>query len=169
MSKFIEIDPSEIQGNVFDRIGKEWMLITAGKPEKFNTMTASWGGLGVLWNTDVSFAFVRPSRYTFGFLEQEKYYSLSFLGRSQRRALQICGSKSGRDTDKVKEAGLTPVFDAPAPYFEEAELSLVCRKLYTQDLDPSQFLDPSLMGNYKDGDFHRVYVGEIVKVLRRVQ
>ena len=169
MAKFIEIDPSEIQGNVFDRIGKEWMLITAGKPEKFNTMTASWGGLGVLWNASVSFAFVRPSRYTFEFLEQEKYYSLSFLGMNQRRALQLCGSKSGRDIDKVKEAGLTPVFDAPAPYFEQAELTLICRKLYTQDLDPAHFLDPSLMGNYKDGDFHRLYVGEITKVLARTR
>ncbi len=92
MAKFIELDPSEITGNVFDRIGKEWMLITAGKPEKYNTMTASWGGLGVLWNANVSFAFVRPSRYTFEFLEREKYYTLSFLGLSQRRALQICGS-----------------------------------------------------------------------------
>lgn len=89
MAKFIELDPSEITGNVFDRIGKEWMLITAGKPEKYNTMTASWGGLGVLWNANVSFAFVRPSRYTFEFLEREKYYTLSFLGLSQRRALQI--------------------------------------------------------------------------------
>lgn len=80
MAKFIELDPSEITGNVFDRIGKEWMLITAGKPEKYNTMTASWGGLGVLWNANVSFAFVRPSRYTFEFLEREKYYTLSFLG-----------------------------------------------------------------------------------------
>ena len=169
MAKFIELDPSEITGNVFDRIGKEWMLITAGKPEKYNTMTASWGGLGVLWNANVSFAFVRPSRYTFEFLEREKYYTLSFLGLSQRRALQICGSKSGRDTDKVAEAGLTPVFDAPAPYFEEAELALVCRKLYTQDMDPSRFLDPSIMASYKDGDFHRIYVGEITKVLQRIR
>lgn len=168
MAKFIEIDPSEIKGNVFDRIGKQWMLITAGKPEKFNTMTASWGGLGVLWNADVSFAFVRPTRYTFEFLEQEKYYSLSFLGMGERRALQICGSKSGRDVDKVKEAGLTPVFDAPAPYFEQAELSLVCRKLYTQDLDPSRFLDPALESNYQSRDYHRMYVGEITKVLLRV-
>lgn len=168
MAKFIEIDPSEIKGNVFDRIGKQWMLITAGKPEKFNTMTASWGGLGVLWNADVSFAFVRPTRYTFEFLEQEKYYSLSFLGMGERRALQICGSKSGRDVDKVKEAGLTPVFDAPAPYFEQTELSLVCRKLYTQDLDPSRFLDPALESNYQSRDYHRMYVGEITKALLRV-
>lgn len=168
MTKFIELEPGEIKGNVFDIISREWMLITAGKENRFNTMTASWGGLGVLWNTPVSFAFVRPSRYTYEFLEQEKYYTLSVLEPGNKKALQICGSKSGRDTDKVTEAGLTPVFDAQAPYFQQARLVLVCRKLYTQDLDPQQFLDPAIMGNYKNGDFHRVYVGEIVKVLQRV-
>lgn len=168
MPKFVELDPLELQDNMFRRIGREWMLITAGKPEKFNTMTASWGGVGVLWNTNVTFSFVRPSRYTYGFMEKEKYYTLSFFGADCRRALQFCGSKSGRDVDKVAETGLTPVFDAPAPYFAEAELVLVCRKLYTQDLDTERLLDPALMANYKDGDVHRMYVGEITKVLRRV-
>lgn len=168
MPKFVELDPLELQDNMFRRIGREWMLITAGKPEKFNTMTASWGGVGVLWNTNVTFSFVRPSRYTYGFMEKEKYYTLSFFGADCRRALQFCGSKSGRDVDKVAETGLTPVFDAPAPYFAEAELVLVCRKLYTQDLDTDRLLDPALMANYKDGDVHRMYVGEITKVLRRI-
>ncbi len=168
MPKFVELDPLELQDNMFRRIGREWMLITAGKPEKFNTMTASWGGVGVLWNTNVTFSFVRPSRYTYTFMEQEKYYTLSFFGADCRRALQFCGSKSGRDVDKVAETGLTPVFDAPAPYFAEAELVLVCRKLYTQDLDTERLLDPALMANYKDGDVHRMYVGEITKVLRRI-
>lgn len=168
MPKFVELDPLELQDNMFRRIGREWMLITAGKPEKFNTMTASWGGVGVLWNTNVTFSFVRPSRYTYGFMEKEKYYTLSFFGADCRRALQFCGSKSGRDVDKVAETGLTPVFDAPAPYFAEAELVLVCRKLYTQDLDTERLLDPVLMANYKDGDVHRMYVGEITKVLQRV-
>ena len=166
--KFKEITAEELNINPFTKIGSEWMLITAGNRDKFNTMTASWGGLGVLWNTPVSFAFVRPSRYTYEFLEQEKYYTLSVLEPGNKKALQICGSKSGRDTDKVTEAGLTPVFDAQAPYFQQARLVLVCRKLYTRDLDPQQFLDPAIMGNYKNGDFHRVYVGEIVKVLQRV-
>lgn len=119
-----------------------------GEAGKFNTMTASWGGVGVLWNTNVTFSFVRPSRYTYTFMEQEKYYTLSFFGADCRRALQFCGSKSGRDVDKVAETGLTPVFDAPAPYFAEAELVLVCRKLYTQDLDTERLLDPALMANY---------------------
>ena len=121
-----------------------------------------------MWNTNVTFSFVRPSRYTYTFMEQEKYYTLSFFGADCRRALQFCGSKSGRDVDKVAETGLTPVFDAPAPYFAEAELVLVCRKLYTQDLDTERLLDPALMANYKDGDVHRMYVGEITKVLRRI-
>ena len=169
MAKFIELDPSEITGNVFDRIGKEWMLITAGKPEKYNTMTASWGGLGVLWNSPVSMIFVRPSRYTYEFIEREREYTLSFFGPEEKRALQICGSKSGRDIDKVKETGLTPLFDQPAPYFEQARLVLVCRKLYTHDLDPAAFLDPAMMGSYKNGDYHRMYVGEIVKALQPVR
>lgn len=168
MPKFLEIDPMELQENVFRQIGQQWMLITAGKPGKFNTMTASWGGLGVLWNANVSFVFVRPSRYTYEFMEQEPHYSLSFFGPDRRRALQICGSKSGRDVDKMELTGLTPCFDTPAPRFEEAELTLVCRKLYTQDLDPARFLDPAIAGNYQNGDYHRMYVGEIQKILRRV-
>lgn len=168
MPKFLEIDPTELQENVFRQIGQQWMLITAGKPGKFNTMTASWGGLGVLWNANVSFVFVRPSRYTYEFMEQEPHYSLSFFGPDRRRALQICGSKSGRDVDKMELTGLTPCFDTPAPRFEEAELTLVCRKLYTQDLDPARFLDPAIAGNYQNDDYHRMYVGEIQKILRRV-
>lgn len=169
MSKFIEISPLEVEGNVFRRIGKEWMLVTAGSRGRFNTMTASWGGMGVLWNAEVSFIFIRPERYTYEFLERETTYSLSFLGDGNRRPLQVCGSTSGRDTDKVAAAGLTPVFDAAAPYFEEAELSLICRKLYFQDLAPANFLDPAIAANYQEAGLHRLYVGEIQKVLKRVE
>lgn len=167
MRKFFEIDPLELRENLFHQIGRDWMLITAGQKGNMNTMTASWGGMGVLWNTNVSFIFVRPTRYTYEFLEKEKYYSLSFFGDSNRRALQYCGAHSGRDTDKIAGAELTPVFDAQAPYFEEAHLSLICRKMYFQDLDPAHFLDPTIVSNYKDGDYHRLYVGEIIKVLQR--
>ena len=151
MKRFIETDPHELTGNVFRLIGRDWMLVTAGKERSFNTMTAS----------------VRPSRYTYEFIEREREYSLSFLGPDDRRTLQVCGSKSGRDIDKVKETGLTPLFDQPAPYFEQARLVLICRKLYTHDLDPAAFLDPAIAGSYKDGDYHRMFVGEIVKVLEK--
>jgi flavin reductase (DIM6/NTAB) family NADH-FMN oxidoreductase RutF len=166
MKKFFEISPLDMRENVFNQIGRDWMLITAGRKGSFNTMTASWGGLGVLWNTNVSFIFVRPSRYTYEFIEREKYYSLSFFPDGNRRALQFCGSHSGRDTDKIASTGLTPVFDAQAPYFEQCRLSLICRKLYYQDIDASQFLDPAISGNYLKDDYHRVYVGEIIKVLQ---
>ncbi len=167
MHKFFDMDPLELKENVFHQIGKDWMLITAGKEGSFNTMTASWGGMGVLWNANVSFIVVRPSRYTYEFLEKEKYYSLSFFDDGNRRALQYCGAHSGRDTDKIAETGLTPLFDAQAPYFDEAKLSFICRKMYYQDLDPAHFLDPTIAANYKVQDYHRLYVGEIVKVLKQ--
>ena len=168
MSKFIEITPEQWQDNVFDRIDRGWMLVTAGDKDALNTMTASWGGVGILWNKPVVFAFVRPSRYTYEFMERTDAFSLTFPGEEHRAALQLCGSKSGRNMDKIAAAGLTPIFDQAAPYFEQGEIALICRKLYTQDLDPSRFLDPAIERQYANGDYHRVYVGEITKVLKRV-
>ena len=142
------------------------MLITAGTPEHCNTMTASWGGLGVLWNANVAVSFVRPSRYTYEFLEKGKYYTLSFFDSGYRRALQLCGSKSGREIDKAEETGLIPVFDQAAPYFEQASLVLVCKKLYAQPMDPAGFVDKALDSRwYPDKDYHKMFVGEVIKVL----
>ena len=129
MFNFKEISPNEIRDNPFKLIGKDWMLVTAGDKSKFNTMTASWGGVGILWNKPVAFTFIRPQRYTFEFTEQGEYYTLSFFDEEYRKALNFCGTKSGRDYDKVKETGLTPVFSEDAPYFGEAKLVLVCKKL----------------------------------------
>ena len=168
MSRFIEIAPEQWQDNVFDRIGRGWMLVTAGDQTACNTMTASWGGVGVLWNRPVAFAFVRPSRYTYEFMERADAYSLTFAGEEHRAALQLCGSKSGRDMDKIAAAGLTPIFDEAAPYFAQGEIVLLCRKLYVQDLDPRGFLDPAIEKQYPNGDYHRVYVGEITKILKRI-
>lgn len=168
MSKFIEITPQELDGNVFHRIGRQWMLVTAGDRQTFNTMTASWGGMGVLWNTEVSMIYIRPERYTYEFLEKETDFSLSFLSEGHRQALQFCGSRSGRDTDKVKEAGLTPVFDAAVPYFAEAEISLICRKVLSGSGScPLPGSRPC--GELRKGRSHRMYVGEIQKVLKRVE
>jgi len=159
--------PEELSVNVFDLIGNEWMLITAGEPGKFNTMTASWGGLGHLWDRNVSFCFVRPQRYTFEFMERSTRYSLCFFGHGHRAALNYCGTHSGRDVDKVKAAKLTPLFTAKGtPYFAEARLVLECRKLYAQFLDESSFVDTSIPGAvYPGKDFHRLYVGEIEQCL----
>lgn len=161
---FKEIDIKELEFSPFEKIGKQWMLITAGNKESFNTMTASWGGLGVLWNKNVAFTFIRPSRFTFEFCEREEFFTLTFFPEKYRKALSFCGSKSGRDFDKCKETGLTPVFDAEAPYFEEAELTLVCKKLYAQDMDKACVADSAVNANYGENEpMHKMYVGEIVK------
>jgi flavin reductase (DIM6/NTAB) family NADH-FMN oxidoreductase RutF len=146
-------------------IGNQWMLITAGNRDSFNMMTASWGGIGILWNKPVAFCFVRPQRYTFEFMEKYENFTLSFYDEGYRSALNLCGSHSGREIDKVKETGLTPAFDDKAVYFDEAKLVLICRKLYSQDFEASSFFDKELLNNYKTGDYHRMYVSEIEKVL----
>jgi len=167
MATFHEIAPQEMGGDVFTRIGKQWMLVGAGGEGDHNMMTASWGGLGVLWNKPVSTIYIRSSRYTLGFIEREEYYALSFFAEDYREALTLCGRRSGRDIDKCEATGLTPCFDEAAPYFEEAELVLICKKLYVQDMDPAAFLDASLEGNYNGTDYHRIFIGEIVKVLKK--
>ena len=83
--------------DVIKAIGKEWMLVTAGTPDKFNTMTASWGGVGYLWNKAVAFVFIRPERYTHEFVENNERLTLAFLGNENREILNFCGTKSGRD------------------------------------------------------------------------
>lgn len=162
-----KIDPKAMPQNVFSLIGDQWMLVTAGTEGALNTMTASWGGLGVLWGKNVATCYIRPQRYTREFVEREAYFTLSFFGEEWRKALGLCGAKSGRDVDKVKECGFTPAAAAcGAPYFEEAELVLVCKKLYCQDMDEGCFLDPAIVEKHYPGkDFHRMYVGEITEVL----
>ncbi len=168
MSCFEVIAPQEMDP-IFDRIGKDWMLITAGQGEEINTMTASWGCCGVLWNRPVAVCFVRPQRHTYQFTEREERLTLSFFeGEAYREALRLCGRKSGRDCDKFREAGLTPGYtEAGVPYPEEAAMVLVCRKLYADDLKKGCFLETELLSHYPIDDFHRVYVCEIEQVLVR--
>ena len=164
-----KIDPKTIQDNVFSTIGSDWLLITAGTKERCNTMTASWGGLGVLWGRNVATVYIRPQRYTYEFVEQSDCFTISMFDESWRDALNLCGTKSGRDVDKIKECGFTVVEgEGGAPYFEQARLVLVCRKLYWQDMDPDHFLDPEIDSRfYAQKDYHRVYVGEIVEAYKR--
>lgn len=162
-----EISPINLEKTPFEMIGKDWMLLTAGDENKYNTMTASWGGLGVLWNKNVVFAFVRPQRFTIEFMNDSDYFSCSFFDESYRNALAYCGKYSGRDVDKAKECNLTPDFTENAPFFKEANTILVCKKLFIQDMNEDCFLDKSLLSNYENNDYHRVFVGEIVKVLKK--
>lgn len=164
---FREISVEELKDNPFTLINKDWMLITAGNQDKHNTMTASWGGVGELWGKYVSTIYIRPQRYTLEFVEREDFYSLCFFGPEYRQALSLCGSRSGRDVDKDKETGLTPRFDQAAPYYEQARLVFICRKLYKQDMTEEAFLDKSLLDKWYDNDLHRMFIGEIVKVLEK--
>ncbi len=168
MSDFKEISVSEINNNPFDLIGKDWALVTVKNQDGCNTMTASWGGVGIMWNKPVAFTFIRPQRFTYGLIEKEEYFSLSFYKEKYRDVLRFCGSRSGRDYDKVKECNITPVYDEKAPYFEEADLVLICRKLYAQDLnEQSAVAKEEVLKNYNDDDYHRMYISEIVKALRK--
>lgn len=153
--------------NSFDLIGKEKLLLSAGTKENWNTMTASWGTMGVLWNKNVVSVVIRPQRYTYEFFEREPYFTVTVLEAGREDAYRICGTKSGRDCDKISLAGLTPLVQNQALTFEEARLAVVCKKIYVQDLDPNGFLDPQIHQNYPLKDYHRLYCGEIVEVLKR--
>ncbi|MBR2906573.1 MAG: flavin reductase [Clostridia bacterium] len=170
MSEFHKVKPEELSDNVFRLIGKDWLLITARDPKsgKVNTMTASWGCLGILWNKPVAVCFIRPQRYTIEFVNAAERLSLSVLPDTYRDALRFCGTKSGRDCDKWRETGLTPVLDEnETPYIGEARLALLCRKLFVGELHESGFLDPTLLENYKEKDYHTVFICEIESVLER--
>ncbi len=161
------IKPSEIEGNLIKLIASDWMLVTAGNRRKFNTMTANWGGMGHLWNKPVAFVFVRPERYTFGFIEDSEGFTLTFYDETYRDALNICGTKSGRDCDKIAEAGLTAHFtETGYPAFKEAKLIMECRKLYATVLKEEEFLVPGpLKTHYSNkGGLHKLYIAEIEKV-----
>jgi len=168
MEEFIKIDHEKIEDNPFKLIGKDWMLVTAGTKDDFNTMTASWGGFGFLWNKPICHIYVRPQRFTYNFTEKYDCFTLSFFEEKYRDALKICGSKSGKDIDKVKEAGLTPVeTENENIFFSEAKLVIECRKIYHHDIDPADFIDESIKSNYHGNDYHRMYIGEVINTLRK--
>ena len=158
------VSPYDLKDNAFDLLDHQWMLISAGDSLRSNTMTASWGGFGVLWGRPVATAYIRPTRYTYGLTESHDLFSLAFLGEEDRPALQLCGKESGRDLDKWKASGLTPVFAEGTVYPAEARMVMICRKLYFFDIDPANMLDPTLDKFYRD-DYHRAYIAEIGKVL----
>jgi len=164
LKDYIDLNPYKIKENVFSLLDNKWMLITAGTKENFNMMTASWGGLGVLWNKAVVTIFIRPQRYTYKFIEENPSFSICFFDKEYKPALNFCGTKSGRDYDKVKETGLTPAVTPNNNItFKEAYLSIDCVKLYSDDLKPDNFINKQLIEKiYPTKDFHRFYIGEIV-------
>lgn len=163
---FKNIDFKELKQNVFQLIGDDWFLITAGKPENFNTMTASWGTMGIFWHKPIAICFIRPTRHTYNFSEEEEFFTMSFLKDGNKDILNYCGSKSGRDFDKIKETGLKPVeLKNGTVGFDQAKLILECKKIYFDDLKPVFFLPEDADEKfYPNKDYHRMYFGEILNV-----
>ncbi len=163
MHDFIEIDPAKISDNFIKAIGSDWTLITAGDHVEQNTMTASWGCIGYMWNYPIAVVVIRPQRYTFEFTERCDKLTLSFLPEEYRKALNYCGTHSGRNEDKISKAGLSITFtEEDTPAIAEARLVLECRKLYTDMMKAENFLEKSIIERwYKEGDFHKIYVLQI--------
>lgn len=158
---FKEVSVKDIKENFIKNIADEWMLVSAGDQSGFNMMTASWGFVGEMWGMDCAITAVRPQRYTMEFIDKNDKFTLSFYG-GNKEIHKVCGSKSGRDTDKVKETGLTPVFSDDTVYFSEARLVLVCKKLYADSLKEENFLADASKW-YPEKDYHNMIYGKIEK------
>lgn len=152
--------------NAFDKIGKQWMLITAADGEKVNAMTASWGGIGVIWGKNVAYIFVRESRYTKEFIDKSDKLSLGFFGEDKKQMLGYMGKVSGRDEDKIEKAGLTVEMKDGIPVFKEAEETLLCRKMYAGPISKECFIDSEIDEKwYADKDYHTMYIVEILDIV----
>lgn len=165
MSGYKKIAPDKIPGNIVKMLSEDWMLITAGDKDKFNMMTASWGGLGFLYEKPVAFCFINPTRYTYQLMENKDTYTLTFYTEAYRDALKYSGSKSGKDTDKVKGSGLTPITTpGGSKAFSQAWLIIECRKMVAQSLQAESISDKSLKENWTGKQMHKMYIGEIINV-----
>ncbi|MCD8204370.1 MAG: flavin reductase family protein [Coprobacillus sp.] len=164
--KEIKVDDFNFEG--YDLFGKRWPLLGGGSPAKYNAMTISWGHYGSLWGhmggEKTVVVYVRPTRYTREIIEENDIFTLSLLPSDKREALMYMGSHSGRDEDKIKNAGLTPCFEDNTMFIEEAEVVLICKKLYKDQIKEENFIDKSVIEeHYPKKDFHTVYIAEIVK------
>lgn len=158
-----KIDASTLTFNPFEKLAKQWALVGAGSMDKFNMMTVSWGAVGVIWGKPSVTAYIRQTRYTKEFVDSSDTFTLTFLKDGNRDALNVLGSKSGRDMDKMKDSGLTPVEIDGEVMFEEAELVLVCRKRFVQDMPEENFVNQETLDKwYADQNYHTMYIGEIV-------
>lgn len=155
----------DFKTDIFNQFDQGWALVTAGTTADFNTMTISWGSLGTLWNRPVATVYVRKSRYTHEFMEENDYFTVSFFPEEYKKTLAVLGSKSGRDMDKINASGLTPIPAGPSTTFAEAEVTLLCRKLFTQPLAAENIPQEVIEEDYPNGDFHDMYIGEVIQFL----
>jgi flavin reductase (DIM6/NTAB) family NADH-FMN oxidoreductase RutF len=163
-----ELKPEELKDNPFVLIGKEWMLITAQKESKVNTMTASWGGMGILWDREVAIIVVRSGRFTKEFVDSAETFSLTFFDDSYKKTLGYLGSVSGRDEDKIAKSGLIVKHINQTPYFEEGRMVMICKRLFAQKMSPDAFQIAGLDEKfYPEKDYHTMYIAEIEQILTK--
>ena len=161
--RFKRIEAENIKENLFSLLHYDWMLVCAGNIDSYNIMTASWGTFGILWNKPVAICYIRPQRYTYQYTEKNSFYTLNFFPEKHKHILDLCGSRSGRDINKMKIEGLNPLKTKQENViFDEAKLALECRKIYFDDIKPENFIDPSIEKLYLIKDYHRFYIGEII-------
>lgn len=154
------------QTDIFTKFDKDWALLAAGDIDDHNAMTVSWGGMGTLWGKPVVTVYVRHSRHTFGYVEKNDFFTVSFYPSAYKKALGIMGSKSGRDCDKDSEAGLSPVKAGESVSYKEAEVTLICKKLYSDDIEMKDMPDDVVREYYPTGDIHRFYIAEVVDIIQ---
>ena len=151
--------------SIFDMFAKQWALVTAGDMDSYNTMTIGWGGMGTLWGKSVVTVYVKPVRYTHEYLDANEYFTVCFFPKDYKKDLSLLGSRSGRDGDKVAETALTPVAVEGSVGFEQASLTILCRKIYRQEMDAAAMPEDVVKRNYEVEAPHTMYIGEVVKIL----
>lgn len=156
----------EFDTDIFSQFNDKWALLSAGPKDKHNTMTISWGGMGTLWFKPVVTVYVKPCRYTYEFMNENEFFTVSFYPEKYRDALTLMGSKSGRDINKDAAAGLTVRDLGDAVTYEEAEVTLLCKKIYYQDMDPENMPAEVVQQNYTVDKPHRIFIGEVVDIIR---
>ena len=159
----------EFNVNALEVFDQEWALVTAGTEGSYNTMTISWGGMGTLWGKPVATVYVKPIRYTHQFLDANEYFTVSFFPEQYKKALGVLGTLSGRDGDKVAAAGLTPVYLDRAVTFQEARVTLICKKLYRQDMDVSAMPQDVVSTYYTTEAPHTIFIGEVIGMMETPQ
>lgn len=168
MHSFQDVSVDLVEMNPFEKVGKDWMVVTAGSEKMSNAMTASWGGFGVMWGKNVAYVVIRHSRFTKTFIDRDKKFSLSFLSEKHRGLMKFLGTVSGRDEDKMREANVLVNFHKDVPFMDLADLVFICRVMSATEIKAEDFIDDNIDKQwYGDGDYHTMYIAEITDILAR--
>ena len=161
------MNESELMIKPFEQFNDDWALVTAGPINDHNSMTVSWGGMGTLWSKPVVTIYIKPVRHTHQFIEKNEYFVVSFFDEKYRRALQAMGTYSGRNEDKDKLSKLTPVSHGEVTIYQEAKLTIICKKIYQNDLDINNIPEEDVKKYYQHEAPHTMYIGEVVEIINQ--